>query len=134
MNLMIFRAYSRFIICFIYLTTLWGWFICTQILKISNTIVMCLWKCSGFKNSRFKIIPKIMFLYLLVFQLYDHDKDGILNFKETRKVLRCLGLRVDELQVREHRMLSRASNEPSRRFTLKNLLRHYVKQVLTHGK
>ena len=49
-----------------------------------------------------------MFLYLLVFQLYDHDKDGILNFKETRKVLRCLGLRVDELQVREHRMLSRA--------------------------
>merc|ERR1712156_290606 len=36
-----------------------------------------------------------------LFQLYDHDKDGILNFKETRKVLRCLGLRVDELQVRE---------------------------------
>ena len=61
-----------------------------------------------------------MFLYLLVFQLYDHDKDGILNFKETRKVLRCLGLRVDELQVRENRMLSRASNEPSRSLKLNN--------------
>jgi len=35
-----------------------------------------------------------------LFQLYDHDKDGILNFKETRKVLRCLGLRVDELQAK----------------------------------
>ena len=36
---------------------------------------------------------------VLMFQLYDHDKDGILNFKETQKVLRCLGLRVNEDQV-----------------------------------
>jgi len=34
-----------------------------------------------------------------LFQLYDHDKDGILNFKETQKVLRCLGLRINEDQV-----------------------------------
>ena len=33
-------------------------------------------------------------------QLYDHDKDGILNFKETQKVLRCLGLRVSEDQAK----------------------------------
>ena len=33
-------------------------------------------------------------------QLYDHDKDGILNFKESQKVLRCLGLRVSEDQAK----------------------------------
>merc|ERR1712165_161566 len=35
-----------------------------------------------------------------LFQLYDHDKDGILNFKESQKVLRCLGLRVSEDQAK----------------------------------
>ena len=38
-------------------------------------------------------------LGLNVFQLYDHDKDGILNFKEIQKVLKCLGLRLNEDQV-----------------------------------
>ena len=38
-------------------------------------------------------------LVISSFQLYDHDKDGILNFKETRNVLRCLGLIVDEVKV-----------------------------------
>ena len=36
-------------------------------------------------------------------QLYDHDKDGILNLKETQKVLRCLGFRTSEDQVMCHR-------------------------------
>jgi len=35
-----------------------------------------------------------------LFQLHDHDKDGILNFKETRKVFRCLGLIVDEVEAK----------------------------------
>lgn len=38
-------------------------------------------------------------ILIALFQLYDHDKDGILNFKETRNVLRCLGLIVDENKV-----------------------------------
>jgi len=35
-----------------------------------------------------------------LFQLYDHDKDGILNFKETQKVFKCLGLRLSEDQAK----------------------------------
>jgi len=35
-----------------------------------------------------------------LFQLYDHDKDGILNLKETQKVLRCLGFRTSEDQAK----------------------------------
>ena len=31
--------------------------------------------------------------------MYDHDKDGILNIRETQKVLKCLGLRLSEEQV-----------------------------------
>ena len=30
-----------------------------------------------------------------LFQLYDLDKDGILNFKEYEKLLRCLGYRLN---------------------------------------
>ena len=40
------------------------------------------------------------FLIICALQLYDHDKDGILNFKESQKVLRCLGLRVSEDQAK----------------------------------
>merc|ERR1711915_291517 len=35
-----------------------------------------------------------------LFLLYDHDKDGILNFKGVQKVLKCLGLRLDEEQAK----------------------------------
>ena len=35
-----------------------------------------------------------------VFQLFDYDKDGILNLKETQRVLKCLGLRTTEDQTR----------------------------------
>jgi len=35
-----------------------------------------------------------------LFQLFDHDKDGILNFKETQKLLRCLGFRASEEQAK----------------------------------
>jgi len=35
-----------------------------------------------------------------LFQLFDHDKDGILNIKETQKLLRCLGFRANEDQAK----------------------------------
>ena len=34
------------------------------------------------------------------FQLFDYDKDGILNLSETQRVLRCLGLRTTDDQTR----------------------------------
>jgi len=36
-----------------------------------------------------------------LFQLFDHDRDGILNLRETKKLLRCLGLRTNEEQTRD---------------------------------
>merc|ERR1712038_232185 len=36
-----------------------------------------------------------------LFQLFDHDRDGILNLRETKKLLRCLGFRTNEEQTRE---------------------------------
>merc|ERR1719334_2366430 len=35
-----------------------------------------------------------------LFELFDHDKDGILNIKETQKLLRCLGFRANEDQAK----------------------------------
>lgn len=35
-----------------------------------------------------------------LFELFDHDKDGILNIKETMKLLRCLGFRANEGQAK----------------------------------
>lgn len=35
-----------------------------------------------------------------LFQLFDHDRDGILNLRETRKLLKCLGFRTSEEQTR----------------------------------
>ena len=42
---------------------------------------------------------KMLKFNILLLQLYDHDKDGILNLKETQKVLKCLGFRTNEEQV-----------------------------------
>ena len=39
------------------------------------------------------------------FQLFDYDKDGILNLKETQRVLRCLGLRTTDDQTRSLTLL-----------------------------
>jgi len=36
-----------------------------------------------------------------LFELFDHDKDGILSLKETQKLLRCLGFRASEDQAKE---------------------------------
>lgn len=36
-----------------------------------------------------------------LFQLFDHDRDGILNLRETKKLLRCLGFRTSEEQTRD---------------------------------
>jgi len=35
-----------------------------------------------------------------LFQLFDYDKDGILNLRETQKLLRCLGFKANEEQTR----------------------------------
>ena len=47
---------------------------------------------------------------MCLFQLYDHDKDGILNFKEIQKVLKCLGLRLNEEQVEIFYLKSRVKH------------------------
>ena len=35
-----------------------------------------------------------------IFQLFDYDKDGILNLKETQRVLKCLGIRATDDQTK----------------------------------
>ena len=53
-----------------------------------------------FLGDSLYVFPIQTVLIVCPTQLYDHDKDGILNFKESQKVLRCLGLRVSEDQAK----------------------------------
>ena len=52
-------------------------------------------------------------LTIFYFQLFDYDKDGILNLKETQRVLRCLGLRTTDDQTRALALLVSADKSGS---------------------
>ena len=42
---------------------------------------------------------KLKMILFRSMKLFDHDRDGILNLRETKKLLRCLGFRTNEEQV-----------------------------------
>ena len=62
--------------------------------------LQCLFQVGPFWTSIWKE-------YIFIVKIYDHDKDGILNFKGTQKVLKCLGLRLSEEEVESVRMFQK---------------------------